>query len=327
MTAKCALIFGMTGQDGAYLAEFLLGRGYQVHGTSRTAAGTAGNLQRLKLQDRVRLHTVSPVVSAEVHDIVKAVQPTEIYYVAGQASVVVSFEDPVATFSSHVTGLLNVLEAMRAAKPDARLYSASSGQVFGDRPTPSAEDCPFNPCSPYGAAKVASMQMIKIYREVHGIFACAGITFNHESPLRPASYVPVRIVQGAFDIAQKRRTSVQLGNLHVVRDWGWAPEFVECFWLMLQQPVPEDFVIATGIGSSLQDFVDRAFKRFGLNWRDHVTTDASLLRPADIAVSIGNPAKARAKLGWQARVTMPEIADRLAEAITGGAAGPRPGGH
>ena len=302
-------------------------RGYQVHGTSRAAGGTAGNLQRLALQDRVRLHTVSPVVSAEVRDIVKAVQPSEIYYVAGQASVVLSFEQPVETFSSHVIGLLNVLEAMRAAKPDARLYSASSGQVFGDRPTPSAEDCPYNPGSPYGVAKMASMQMIKIYREIYGIFACAGVTFNHKSPLRPASYVPVRIVQGAFDIAQKRRTSVPLGNLHVVRDWGWAPEFVECFWLMLQQPVPADFS-SPRHRSSAEPLVDRVFKRFGLNWKDHLYDRRSVvMRPADIAVSVGNPAKARAKLGWQARVTMPEIADRLAEALAGGAAGPRPGGY
>src|SRR5471030_2574465 len=242
MTAKNALIFGITGQDGAYLARFLIQRGYKVSGTSRGTDKELSNLKRLQIDDQVRIYVASVVDRAQVDEVIKAVQPSEVYYLAGQASVSLSFLKPDEAFSSITLGVLNVLEAIRSHHRTARFYHASSSEIFGDNATSSSEETPFRPLTPYGAAKAAATNLVDIYRAAYGMFACSGIAFNHESPLRPNNYVVKRIVNGVIDIVQKRSDRLHLGNCCIVRDWGWAPEFVECYWAMLQQKVPENFV-------------------------------------------------------------------------------------
>jgi GDPmannose 4,6-dehydratase len=316
-----ALIFGITGQDGSYLAAELLGHGYEVHGTSRAAGGIAVNLERLGIADRVHVHQVPLLDHAKVAEVVRAVAPAEIYNLAGQSSVGQSFVQPVEAFTSHAVVALNILEAIRANRPQARFYNAASSEAFGDTGTMPADDAAsLRPWTPYGAAKAAAIHLVESYRRSFGLFACTGIMFNHESPLRPESFVTQRVVRGAIAIAQKRSGPLVLGNIEIVRDWGWAPDFVESMWLMLQQNEPEDFVIATGIATSLEAFVDRVFQRLGLHWKDHVTTDDKLKRPTDIAVSFGNPERARQRLGWVSRVRMPELADRLVDAALSGSA-------
>jgi len=314
MIPKSALIFGITGQDGAYLAKFLLQRGYAVFGTSRDKSGKMSNLQHLQIDDKVQVHIVSVADSEEVREVVKYIHPSEIYYLAGQAQVSVSFAKPVEAFSSITIGTINVLEAIRSHCPDTKFYLASSSEIFGNNITPSSEETPFRPVTPYGAAKAAATNIVDIYRNAYGIFACSGIMFSHESPLRPENYVVKRIINGTIDIVEKRRNHLYLGNCSIVRDWGWAPEFVECFWKILQQETPQDFVIATGVGTSLETFIDRIFSRFQLNWKDFVEIDRTLVRPTDIQVSFGNPTKAELQLGWKAQVRMPEVADRLIDA-------------
>jgi GDPmannose 4,6-dehydratase len=314
-----ALIFGISGQDGCYLAAELLEHGYEVHGTSRAGTGYAANLQRLGIPDRVHVHQVPLLDYAKVAEVVKAVAPTEIYNLAGQSSVSLSFVHPMETFTGHAVVALNILEAIRSIRPQTRFYNAASSEAVGDTGTkPADETAPLRPCTPYGAAKAAAVHLVQSYRSSFGLFACTGIMFNHESPLRPESFVTQRVVRGAIAIAQKRSGPLALGNIGIVRDWGWAPDFVESMRLMLQQEAPQDFVIATGIATSLEAFVDRVFRRLDLYWKDHVTIDDKLKRATDIAVSFGNPERARQRLGWASRVRMPELADRLVDAALSG---------
>lgn len=242
-------------------------------------------------------------------------EPDEIYFLAGQSSVGLSFEQPVEAIESIATGVLNLLEAIRYVDPDIRLFNAGSSECFGDTGgTPADEDSPFRPLSPYAVAKVCAQNLVTNYRTAYGLFACTGIFFNHESPLRPERFVTQKVVQGAAAIAAANGGELKLGNLHISRDWGWAPEYVEVMWRMLQQPAPDDFVIATGRTVSLEYFVSRVFRNFGLDWRKHVCVDDALLRPSDIHIGAANPHKADRALSWKARFDVDHVIDSMCSA-------------
>jgi GDPmannose 4,6-dehydratase len=313
---KTALICGISGQDGAYLAELLLKQGYNVCGTSRDAQMSSfGNLARLGIREQIKLVSMSLNDFRSVLQVLMKVEPDEVYNLAGQSSVGLSFEQPVETLDSIATGTLNLLEAIRFTGAPIKLYNAGSSECFGDiGDRPSDELTPFRPRSPYAVAKAAAFWEVANYREAYRIFACSGILFNHESPLRPQRFVTQKIVAAACKIAQGSQEQLHLGNLSIERDWGWAPEYVEAMHLMLQQDEPDDYAIATGESYTLEDFVAEAFACVGLDWRDRVITDASLLRPTDLAISRGNPAKAKKKLGWQAKYKMPDIVKMMIEA-------------
>lgn len=314
MTKK-ALICGVSGQDGAYLARLLLDKGYKVFGTSRDAqVSSFRNLTRLGVRDRVHLLSMSLVDFRSVLQVLSKVQPDEVYNFAGQSSVGLSFEQPVETLESHATGCLNLLEGIRFLDTPIRLYNACSGECFGDTgDVPATENTPFRPRSPYAVAKAAAFWEVANYREAYGLFACSGILFNHESPLRPERFVTRKIIAAACRIEAGSRETLRLGNLAISRDWGWAPEYVEAMWRMLQQEKPDDYVIATGASYRLEDFVEEAFKTVGLNWQDHVETDQSLFRPSEIMHSCGNVAKAREMLGWQPRYKMHDVVRMMSE--------------
>lgn len=317
--AKSALIIGISGQDGAYLARLLLDKGYAVHGTSRDReAAAAGNLARLGVAGRVGLHTMSLGDFRSVFTTLQTVRPDEVYNLGGQTSVGLSFEMPVETFESIAVGTLNVLECLRILQMPVRLYNAASSECFGNTPSPADEATPFHPRSPYAMAKAAAFWSVANYREAYGLHVSSGILFNHESPLRPARFVSRKIVAAAVRIAAGSGERLKLGNIAIRRDWGWAPEYVDAMWRMLQAPRPDDFVIATGRAHSLAEFVAMIFERLGLDWRAHVDVDESLFRPSEIDLSVGSPRKAERELGWRARLALPDIADRLIAAERGG---------
>lgn len=245
-------------------------------------------------------------------------EPDEIYFLAGQSSVGLSFEQPVEAIESIATGVLNLLEAVRYVDSGIRLFNAGSSECFGDtRGTPANEDTPFRPLSPYAVAKVCAQNLVTNYRTAYGLFACTGILFNHESPLRPERFVTQKIVRGAAAIAAANGGELKLGNLDISRDWGWAPEYVEVMWRMLQQQIPDDFVIATGRTVSLEYFVDRVFQNFDLDWRKHVSVDDALRRPSDIHIGAANPAKAGSALGWKAQFDVHHVIDSMCVASRG----------
>ena len=314
--SKTALIFGVGGQDGSWLAQLLLEHGYSVHGTSRDREASGfTNLRRLGLFERVRLHSAVLTDFRSVVQVIHEVRPSEIYNLAGQSSVGLSFEQPVETLSSTTLGTVNILEAIRFLGIEARFYNASSSECFGNTEQgPADESHPFHPRSPYGVGKAAAYWAVANYRESYNLFACSGILFNHESPLRPSRYVTQKIVRGAADIAERKTDRLRLGQLAIERDWGWAPEYVDAMWRMLNHDQPEDFVIATGEAHPLEEFVNAAFAYFGLDWRSHVEIDAGLLRPSDITHSVGNPQKAERLLGWQAQTKMPAMVHKLIDA-------------
>lgn len=314
---QTALILGISGQDGAYIADILLRRGIEVHGSARDKeASSFANLHRLGIRERVRLHSVSLADFRSVAKALQEVRPALIFNMAAQSSVGLSFEQPVETIDSIMHGTINVMEAMRFLRLEARFYSASSSECFGnvapDRPAD--ESTPFHPRSPYAVGKAAAFWAVANYREAYGLYACSGLLFNHESPMRPARYVTQKIIRGAVDIAQGVASSLELGSLDLHRDWGWAPEYAEAMVRMLDQPEPMDLVIATGATYSLRDFVAMAFERLNLDWREHVTSSEAFYRPTDISYSGGNPAKAKARLGWEATIRTPQVVDLLLEA-------------
>lgn len=310
---KKALIFGVSGQDGSHLADRLLTDGCEVHGTSRS--GDAGNLRSLGVTDRVRVHRIDPIDQAAVANLLKALRPSEIYNLAGQSSVGLSFGQPRETIDSHVGSTLGILESIRAHGLDCRFFNASSGEIFGDTGEDGAtEKSAVAACSPYGAAKAAAHLLTKSYRDTFGVFACSAFLFSHESELRPPTFVSRRIADAAAAIKLKRAERLTLGNLQIVRDWGWSADYVDCMVRMVRQKDPQDFVVATGNASSLQSFIARVFARMDLDWQKFVVSDASRLRTGDIAVSVGDPRLAEQKLNWRATVRMPEVADRLADA-------------
>ena len=310
-----ALVFGISGQDGAYLARNLLDAGYEVHGTSRDRELTnRTHLARTGADGRVRMHTVVLTDFRSVLHGITAAQPDEIYNLAGQSSVGLSFDTPIETLDGIVVGTLNILECLRFLKSRARFFNAASSESFGDiEGRPANEDTAFRPRSPYGVAKAAAYWIVRNYREAYDLFACSGILFNHESPLRPARFVTRKIVRTAVDIAQGRAQQLTLGNLDISRDWGWAPEYVEAMRLMLQVDAPQDFVIATGRAATLAEFVARAFTRLGLDPQAHVRSDPTLHRPLDLSYSVGDPSCIERTLGWRAATTMPQVVDRLVD--------------
>lgn len=314
--ARTALIFGISGQDGSYLARLLLEHGYAVHGTSRDCEiSSFRNLSVLGIRDRVHVHSATLHDFRSIVQVIRSVKPDEIYNLSAQSAVSLSFEQPVETIDSILNGTLNILEAIRFLGIDTRFYHASSSESFGNTlEGPASETTAFRPCSPYGVAKSAAHWMVANYRQAYGLYACSGILFNHESPLRPARFVTRKIIRGAIAVAQGRTRTLELGNLTVSRDWGWAPEYVDAMWRMLQQDEADDFVIATGQVHALEDFVRMAFEHFGLDWREHVVQGATLQRPMDISYSVGDPAKAHARLGWKAETPMPVIVERLIKA-------------
>jgi GDPmannose 4,6-dehydratase len=306
---KTALICGVSGQDGAYLAQLLLNKGYNVCGTSRDAQiSSFNNLTRLGIREQIKLESVALNDFRSVLQVLTKIEPDEVYNLAGQTSVGLSFEQPVETLESIATGTLNLLEAIRFRGKPIKFYNASSSECFGDTGGQAAdENTPFRPRSPYAVAKAAAFWQVANYREAYNLFACSGILFNHESPLRPERFVTQKIISTVRRIAAGSHEKLLLGNIDIQRDWGWAPEYVEAMYLMLQQDQPDDYVIATGNSQKLADFVATAFAEFNLDWEEHVITDKSLLRPTDIALGKGNPAKAKQKLGWQAQYQMQDI--------------------
>jgi len=314
---KRALIFGISGQDGAYLAQLLLEKGYEVHGTSRDAdLQSFARLDTLGVRDRVTAHSVSLRDFRELLQIVTAVRPDEIYNLAGQSSVGLSFSQPIETMESIAQAELLLLEVIRYLKLPTRLYQAGSSECFGEQPhgTAADETTPFNPRSPYATAKAAAYWTTVNYREAYGLFACSGILFNHESPLRSERYVTKKIVAAASAIARGERTQISLGNTAVARDWGYSAEYVEAMWRMLQCEEADDFVIATGEAHTIADFAAAAFAHFGLDAAQYIDVDQSLFRPSDISWSCGNPAKAERVLGWKAKTKFEELVRILCEA-------------
>jgi GDPmannose 4,6-dehydratase len=322
MSAGKALIFGISGQDGAYLAELLLARGYVVHGVSRDAeTNRLDKLARLGLLGRVTLHSATPTDFRSVFQVFERVGPDEIYNLSGQSSVGLSFDEPAETLQSITLGTFNMLEALRLTGGGRRFYNACSSDCFGNTVEPANETTAFRPRSPYGVAKAAAFWAVANYRESYGLYACSGILFNHESPLRPARFVTRKIVATACRIAAGSGERLALGNMAITRDWGWAPEYVDAMWRMLQQDTADDVVVATGQSHTLEDFVGAAFAAVDLDWRDHVDSDPALMRPSDLSVSRGDPTKAARVLDWRAGRAMSEVVTAMVEAERQGAGG------
>ena len=313
---KTALICGISGQDGPYLARFLLGKGYQVVGTSRDAqVSSFQNLNRLGIRERILVESVTLNDFRSVLQALVKIKPDEVYNLAGQSSPALSFEQPVETMESIAIASLNLLEAIRFTGRPIKLYNACSSETFGETGDVAADEMtPFRPRSPYGVARAASFWQVANYREAYGLSACSGILFNHESPLRPERFVTKKIISAACRIAAGSKEKLKLGDLSVCRDWGWAPDYVEAMWMMLQQERLDDFVIATGETNSLQDLTAAAFAELGLDWRAHVEADPSLRRPTDISVGRANPEKARRVLGWQTGHRMRDVVRMMVEA-------------
>jgi GDPmannose 4,6-dehydratase len=311
---KTALICGVTGQDGAYLARLLLSKGYQVIGTSRDAeASTLSNLVKLGTKSQVTLTTMSLNDFRSVLQVITKYEPVEIYNLAGQTSVGLSFIQPVETMESISIGAFNLLEAIRSTSKKIRFFSAGFGEVFGETgDRPANEETAFCPNSPYAIAKAAAFWQVANYREAYDLFACTGLLFNHESPLRPQHFVTQKIINGAKEIAAGNLQSMVLGNLDITRDWGWAPEYVEAMWMMLQTPTADDYVIATGTSYSLEQFVEKAFEPYGLDWKKYVQVDKSFFRPLDIHIIKADSSKAQKQLGWQAKVALDQVIGKMA---------------
>jgi GDPmannose 4,6-dehydratase len=312
VSQRRALILGISGQDGAYLSRLLVDKGYEVHGTSRDHQRHAfANLKAVGTLNEVVLHTVQPTEISSVQECLLGVVPHEVYNLSAQSSVGLSFKLPLETFESIAVASLNLLESLRRIDWPVRLLNAATSESFGNTNQPADEQMPFRPVSPYAAAKATTVWNVANYRNAYGIYACSSILFNHESPLRPSRYVTMKIVETAIRIADGSEERLSLGNLDIERDWGWAQEYVEAMWRMLQQDIPDDFVIATGRSHKLRNFVAMVFEQLGRDWRDHVDIDTALMRPLDIAQSTANPGKAKRELGWEARVALPEIITRL----------------
>lgn len=320
---KRALLVGISGQDGAYLSSLLLEKGYDVIGTSRDAqANRFENLAKLGIRERLNVESMSPTDFRSVVEVLSKWQPDEVYNLSGQSSVGLSFVQPVDALNSIVNGTVTLLEVIRFLKRPTRFYNAGSSECFGDVERGMAdENTPFRPRSPYAAAKAAAHWMVANYREGYGLFACNGILFNHESPLRPERFVTRKIARAAAQIAAGRQDKLRLGDIHVKRDWGWAPEYVEAMWSMLQQERPRDYVIATGRVATLEEFISSAFAAVDLDWKDYVVSDPQLRRPTELAGFAGDASMANRDLLWSARTVMPEVATAMvrAELSSGGA--------
>jgi len=311
-----ALICGVSGQDGSYLAKLLLSKGYEVWGSSRDAElNSFHNLHRLGIHGAVQLISLNPGDIGSILGLLRRVRPDDVFSLAGQSSVGLSFDQPVETIQSITLGTLNLLEGIRLSGSNVRFYNAGSTECFGDTGNDVANECTqFNPRSPYAVAKASAYWMVANYREAYGMFVCTGILSNHDSPLRPARFVTRKIIHAVASLVLGKDTKLSLGNFEIERDWGWAPEYVEAISLILEQPAPDDYIIATGQSHTLTQFVATAYKLIGKDWREHVTVDQHLIRPTDIARNKVDPAKAAAKLGWKAQHHMDEVISLMLEA-------------
>ncbi|WP_068397064.1 GDP-mannose 4,6-dehydratase [Kribbia dieselivorans] len=320
MARKRALITGITGQDGSYLAELLLGKGYEVHGVVRRASSF--NTERLDgiyqdphVPDRnLFLHYGDLSDSSMLVNLIHEVTPHEVYNLGAQSHVKVSFETPEYTADVSGLGSIRMLEALRAARSDARFYQASTSELFGSTPPPQCETTPFHPRSPYGVAKIYSYWATVNYRESYDMFAVNGILFNHESPRRGETFVTRKITRAVARIQAGLEDKLYMGNTAAIRDWGYAPEYVEGMWRMLQVDEPDDYLLATGVGATVQQFIDRAFARAGLDPADHVEIDPRYFRPAEVDYLLGDPTKASRQLGWTAQTHWDRLADIMVDA-------------
>jgi GDPmannose 4,6-dehydratase len=318
--ASVALITGITGQDGSYLAELLLSKGYEVHGIIRRSSSfNTGRLNQIYEDPHVDnrkmiLHYGDLQDSTSLANLIRELKPNEIYNLGAQSHVKVSFEIPEYTADITGTGTIRILEALRASGVNSKFYQASSSELYGSTPPPQNELTPFHPRSPYGAAKIFSYWATVNYREAYGMHTSNGILFNHESPRRGATFVTRKITRAVARIAAGIEKEVYLGNLDSVRDWGYAKEFVEAMWLMLQQPNGDDFVIATGESATVRQFAEVAFKKANLNWEDHVKIDKRYLRPSEVDSLVGDASKAQEVLGWKAKTNWKKLAEIMVEA-------------
>jgi GDPmannose 4,6-dehydratase len=317
---KTALITGVTGQDGSYLAEFLLGRGYEVHGLIRRASsfntGRLDGVYKDPHESGVRflMHYGDLSDSGSLVNLIRQLQPDEIYHLGAQSHVKVSFEVPEYTADTTGMGTVRILEAIRASGVDTRFYQAGSSEMFGAAAPPQNESTPFHPRSPYGVSKVFAHWMTVNYREAHGLFACNGILMNHESPRRGETFVTRKITRAVARIKAGLQEKVYLGNLDARRDWGYAPEYVEAMWLMLQQDSPDDFVIATGEAHTVREFAELAFGRVDLNWEDYVEIDPRYYRPSEVDYLMGDASKAKNAFGWTSRTSFDELVRIMVDA-------------
>lgn len=315
-----ALITGITGQDGSYLAELLLKKGYIVHGLIRRAS--TFNTSRIDhlfkdphdKENKLHLHYGDITDPAGMTNLVREIEPDEIYNLAAQSHVMVSFSMPTYTANVDGVGTTTLLEAVRSSKLSTKFYQASTSELFGSTPPPQNEESSFHPRSPYAAAKLYAYWATVNYREAYGIHATNGILFNHESPRRGETFVTRKITRAVAAISQGRQEKLYLGNLESIRDWGYAKEYVESMWLMLQQKTPTDFVIATGVGATIKEFCEHAFSQVNLNWKDFVVQDPRYIRPTEVDALIGNPSKAKQLLNWEAKIHWKELVELMIEA-------------
>jgi GDPmannose 4,6-dehydratase len=318
--AKKALITGITGQDGSYLAEFLLAKGYEVHGLIRRASTfNTGRINHLYVDPHeagavLFLHYGDLSDSGQLSHLIYNLQPDEIYHLAAQSHVRVSFDMPEYTGDANALGVVRLLEAIRRSGIKTRFYQASSSELYGSAPPPQNEETPMWPRSPYATAKLYAFWMVRNYREAYGLFAVNGILFNHESPRRGETFVTRKITRAAVRIKLGLQQKLYLGNLEARRDWGYAPNYVEAMWLMLQQDTPEDFVIATGEAHSVREFLEEAFSHMDLDWRQYVEIDPRYFRPTEVAHLLGDASKARQRLGWRPTVTFRELVRLMVDA-------------
>jgi GDPmannose 4,6-dehydratase len=319
--AKRAFITGVTGQDGSYLAELLLEKGYEVHGlVRRTSAITRPRIDHLYVDPhtasaRFFLHYGDLTDGMRLRDLLDEIQPDEVYNLAAQSHVRVSFDEPSFTVQVDAVGAMNLMEAVRRMKVPAKFYQASSSEMFGKvHEVPQREDTPFHPRSPYGCAKVFAHYQTVNYREAYGLFACSGILFNHESPRRGESFVTRKISRAAARIKTGLQDKVYLGNLDAKRDWGFAPDYVEAMWRMLQHPTPDDYVVATGETHSVAEFLEVAFSHLGMSWRDHVAIDPRFERPSEVDLLLGDASKAEAVLGWKPQTVFADLVRIMVDA-------------
>jgi GDPmannose 4,6-dehydratase len=319
-TKKIALITGVTGQDGSYLAELLLSKGYEVHGLIRRSS--TFNTSRIDhiYEDphdpnpKLFLHYGDLIDGVGLTNLVREIQPNEVYNLGAQSHVQVSFTMPQYTGQVDAVGAVGLLEAIRSAGIDTRFYQASTSELFGSTPPPQNEESIFKPRSPYAAAKLMAYWCTVNYREGYGMHATNGILFNHESPRRGETFVTRKITRAVAEIANGSKKKLFLGNLDAVRDWGYAKEYVESMWLMLQQEKPSDYVVATGVGATVKDFADASFAHAGLNWQDHIEVDQKYIRPTEVDALIGDPSKAAQELKWQAKTHWKELAQLMVDA-------------
>ncbi len=317
---KRALITGITGQDGSYLAELLLSKGYEVHGLIRRAS--TFNTSRIdhlyvdphQANARLFLHYGDLIDGTRLVTLLSTIEPDEVYNLAAQSHVRVSFDEPVHTGDTTGMGSMRLLEAVRLSRVDCRFYQASSSEMFGASSPPQSEQTPFCPRSPYGVAKVYSYWATRNYREAYGLFAVNGILFNHESPRRGETFVTRKITRAVARIKAGIQPHVYMGNLDAVRDWGYAPEYVEGMWRMLQAPDPDDFVLATGRGYTVREFAQTAFDHAGLDWQKHVKFDDRYLRPTEVDLLIGDYSKAKRQLGWEPKTKFEDLVKLMVEA-------------